>query len=319
MWQMRKLIVLLGVIGILVLTFLFFKNKYSEKIKTDPEKSLSALTTIDLSPNCKLYVVINSDSVWFEPFENVCSGAKSLSIEKKDFPNLFKQGVGNGSFISAEKASDINTSIVVSNNQPDHGGYLPVYQLIINPKTGEIKEYKTEVKAFIPEVPTKITKGNCWTTSLASPLNDKAWRCMTEHFIYDPCFETETGKIVCDSYPDDTSKAFTVDLEEPLPERATDSGGWRYYSKETPNNEDDFWVLELENGYKCYAMTGTLPFVNNQTFYYGCVGDGEAKYAGQVQTSTPVFTTTIVSEKVGYQEKVDWSKFQDMKIVKVWK
>lgn len=196
---------------------------------------------------------------------------------------------------------------------------LGVYYFYQPPKTGGVKESKTEVEIFTPEIPSKTVKGSCMGNSLASPLNDRAWRCIIDEFISDPCFETDTGKVICDSFPNDSSKAVALDLEKALPERTNNTGGWRYYSKETPNNDNDYWILELENGYKCYAMTGTLPFINKQTFYYNCAGNGEAMYAGQVQASTPVFTTTIVSEKLSLEKNVDSSKFQDVKIYRVWK
>ena len=147
------------------------------------------------------YIVINPENIWVEPFENVCSDAKSFSIEKSQHPDLFKQGVANESFISAEKSLDPNFSLVISNNQPDHGGYLPVYQLAVNPKTGEVKEYKTDIQTYTPAVPTKTVKGDCWVSSLASPLNDNAWRCTVGKFIYDPCFELSGGKVVCHPVP----------------------------------------------------------------------------------------------------------------------
>ena len=79
---MRRLIVLLIAIGVIVSAFFFIKNRTQKTNQNNNlEKPLSAQTTVDLSPNCKLYIVINSDSVWVEPYENICSNAKSFSIE----------------------------------------------------------------------------------------------------------------------------------------------------------------------------------------------------------------------------------------------
>jgi hypothetical protein len=136
------LIVLLISAAFLGFNYIQGRTSKTEKV-SNIEKPLSTLTIVKLTANCNLYVVINPDSVWFDPFENVCAN-NSFSIEKSQYPELFKQGVSNSSFISVEKTSDPDLTLIVSNNQPDHGGYLPVYQLTVNLKTHEVKEYKSE-------------------------------------------------------------------------------------------------------------------------------------------------------------------------------
>ena len=39
---------------------------------------------------------------------------------------------------------------------------------------------------------TQTVRGHCWTGSLASPRRD-AWRCLSGNFIYDPCFQLDSG------------------------------------------------------------------------------------------------------------------------------
>lgn len=102
-----------------------------------PDSRLDSMITLSASQG-PLYIVIFKDEVSFGPFE---SPYKSFSISKKDYPDLFKQGVANSSFISAEVSKDSKTGnslVVLSNNQPDHGGYSSTYQLIINPLNGEV-------------------------------------------------------------------------------------------------------------------------------------------------------------------------------------
>lgn len=147
------LVTILETIIIVILSVGWYKSTHNQTInpssqgpnqatKANNEKPLSTLTIIKLTENCNLYIEINPDSVWFDPFENVCSD-NSFSIERAQYPNLFKQGVANSSFISVEKTNDEDLTLILSNNQPDHGGYLPVYQLSINLKTREVKEYKS--------------------------------------------------------------------------------------------------------------------------------------------------------------------------------
>lgn len=138
-----KAVLLVTVLCVIAALGFYYTQRQSSKTETpnNTEEPLSALTAIKLTADCNLYVLINPDSVWIEPFENVCSNGKSFSIEKNQYPKLFQQGVVNSSFISIEKTSDPDLILIVSNNQPDHGGYSPTYQLKVNPKTGEIKEF----------------------------------------------------------------------------------------------------------------------------------------------------------------------------------
>lgn len=191
--------------------------------------------------------------------------------------------------------------------------------------TGEVKEYKTKIETYAPkEIPSEIQKGKCWTTSLASPFNSNAWRCMTGNYIHDPCFEIKGGKIICNVTPGNEKQGFQLSLEEKLPERNSDNmgKGWRYYSQKNPQEENDYWILELENGYKCFAMTGTPPFINNQSFYYYCLDKNDRdvnKYAGEVSKTNTVWTTVIAPGDYAEKQNVDRSKFEEVKISRVWK
>jgi len=138
------LIILLISVAFLGFNYIQSQTHKTEKVSSI-EKPLSTLTIVKLTANCNLYVVINPDSIWFDSFENMCSTNSPFSIEKAQYPDLFKQGVANSSFISIEKTNEADLTLIVSNNQPDHGGYSPVYQLMVNLKTHEVKEYKSEV------------------------------------------------------------------------------------------------------------------------------------------------------------------------------
>lgn len=113
----------------------------NQDIAFSSEKPLSTLTRITVAKDCDLYVIVNSDNIMLDPFEKGCNGYP-LSIDESKYPKLFKQGVANSSFISAEMDKNADMIIVLSNNQPDHGGYSPVYQLAVDLKSSEVREIK---------------------------------------------------------------------------------------------------------------------------------------------------------------------------------
>lgn len=110
-----------------------------DKELSNIEKPLSTLTIMRLTEDCDLYYIINSDSIWFDEFEKDCK-SYNFSIYKDQYPKLFKQGIANSSFISVEKDRDQDTTLTISNYQPNHGGYTPVYQLTVDLNTLKISE-----------------------------------------------------------------------------------------------------------------------------------------------------------------------------------
>lgn len=138
---MKKVFITLIIFG---LGFMFgiLVNKLSPTKITEnpiPDTRLDTLISLD-TPQGILDISVYKDEIYFEPFENVASPYKSFSISKDGYPELFKQGVANSSFISAKVVKDEKSGkslVIVSNNQPDHGGYLPTYQLTINPIEGK--------------------------------------------------------------------------------------------------------------------------------------------------------------------------------------
>lgn len=187
-----------------------------------------------------------------------------FTIKKADYPELFKQGVANSSFISVVSSED-KSEIIISNNQPDHGSYSIVYKLIFNPVTKKIIQVpstKTEIIEYKQTyIPKNSKKGKCWNPSIASS-GSNAWRCMTDEFIHDPCFETDSGQVVCgiDSEKED---AFELKLTEPLPKQRNDN-----------TREPSYWKIELENGLNCYVFTGTAGNLNNEYVYHYCPPNG---------------------------------------------
>lgn len=106
------------------------------------DNRLNTVITLN-TPDGILDIAVYPDEVYFQPFENVASPFKSFTILKTEYPKLFEQRVANLSFISAKDIVDEKTGktlVIVSNNQPDHGAYSMVYQLVVDPTDGRVIE-----------------------------------------------------------------------------------------------------------------------------------------------------------------------------------
>jgi hypothetical protein len=121
-------------------------------------------------------------------------------------------------------------------------------------------------------VPKKSKEGFCWTTSIASNL-EKRWRCSTvDKYIYDPCFETDSGQVVCDVDSEIEGSGFELKLTEPL-------------RKESKNNDSSeytrYYKIELQNGLDCYLQTGTADEINNELTFYYCTEENTHLLGGR--------------------------------------
>jgi len=108
-----------------------------------------------------------------------------------------------------------------------------------------------------------LTRGSCWTSSIADSADNDAWRCMSANYIYDPCFappdESDVIKVACAENP--WSGIEMLDLTKPLAFSAwgTPSGG-----KSLP------WIMQLANGDSCGLITGAAGGTAGMTLNYGC-------------------------------------------------
>lgn len=140
------------------------------------------------------------------------------------------------------------------------GCSLPAPVTISPPQDAEITT--TQVIRVVPAaIPAETRAGSCWTNAL-SVARDDAWRCMTAGgAIYDPCFTSPANLgepvVVCGIDPAQGSSGFVLALSEPLPApQITES--------------DQPWLVELENGVFCRAITGSRPAKGAQAATYGC-------------------------------------------------
>lgn len=181
------------------------------------------------------------------------------------------------------------------------------------PQVDKTTEEKTEVIKYKQSyVPKESKPGECWTISSTATSNDKAWRCMSGDFIYDPCFETETNQIVCNVDPELPESGFELKLTKPLPER----GG---YDKEEAKKWS--WIVKLQNGLICEAISGTAGTADGENFYYACnrenivilgyldkggpLWKAKAAYISENEDKDALFTLKIL-------------KSEELNIIKVW-
>jgi hypothetical protein len=115
-----------------------------------------------------------------------------------------------------------------------------------------------------PLVPITATRrGSCWEGSVAVQ-DPHAYRCMSGNYIHDPCFSSEaaSGEVVCVSAP--WPSGTILKLTRPLP--PSQMGG----------PVDPTWALELTNGDRCVAITGTAETVAGIAMSWGCKPGAEA-------------------------------------------
>lgn len=119
----------------------------------------------------------------------------------------------------------------------------------------------TIVEDFVPGniVQTDFLNGECWASIASS--SDTAYRCTdNDHTIYDPCFEFQTGKVACYRDPDEPATAVISAVGDVM---NTDDRS--YEADRLP------WVSVLEDGTRCYVMTGTGMPIDGTTYHLSCV------------------------------------------------
>jgi len=170
--------------------------------------------------------------------------------------------------------------------------------------SGNNKE-KTEVIEYEQTyIPKEIEHGYCWTDSIATFSNDKAWRCTTDNNVYDPCFETDTGQVVCGVSPEIPESGFELKLTKTLPK--IDRVGKKYGEK--------FWRFELQNGLICGAITGTAGIIGEEYYSFAC--DKNAVLIGDYGQSNQQWKVKVVYLS---DDRLKINKSEVLNIVRAWK
>lgn len=99
--------------------------------------------------------------------------------------------------------------------------------------------------------------GSCWTSSIAAPVR-RAYRCFAANQILDPCFVTSARATNALCLLNPWGPAQRLRLTAPLPKQA---------SALEPSRP---WALELGNGARCIAVTGTAPAAAGVSLAYSC-------------------------------------------------
>jgi eukaryotic-like serine/threonine-protein kinase len=132
--------------------------------------------------------------------------------------------------------------------------------------------------------------GECWTSSIVVPI-PTAYRCLVDDDIVDPCFapqpQTTPATVACVSTP--WSTALVVSLTKPLPKPAVIG---------TAANP---WAVELANGARCVAATGTVQSVKGVALNLLCP-DGLA--AGGLDNKRPTWTVKYGTASAGHLTSV---------------
>ncbi len=136
--------------------------------------------------------------------------------------------------------------------------------------------YRSDGRPAVPS--TRTQDGYCWDSSLAA-AGPTAFRCFSaggdSGQILDPCFAPATGTpttVLC--VDDPWSRATTLHLTRALP--APVSG-----EAERP------WAIQLADGARCVASTGTVPTVGGVNLSYHC---SDRTAAALAQVGTPAWT-----------------------------
>jgi hypothetical protein len=105
---------------------------------------------------------------------------------------------------------------------------------------------------------TATRGGDCWTGSLAAQRSD-AWRCMSRHLIYDPCFAAS---------PD----AITVlcPVHGPWDPRVLELDGVALDASVANRDRPSAWALQLTNGLRCGFLTGATSAIGNLRANFVC-------------------------------------------------
>jgi hypothetical protein len=115
----------------------------------------------------------------------------------------------------------------------------------------------------------QVVHGQCWTTSIAAPGAD-AYRCFQGNKILDPCFAPAgpgtPAELACLETP--WSRALMLRVNGKLPAPSTG---------EVPARP---WAIQLQDGLRCVASTGTVPAVAGVNLTYHCTDGGNAALAG---------------------------------------
>lgn len=291
-------IVLFGLICLIFLGYFLFSTTYSTiygeirfPAARGPSQTICAINTLTQKETCIEDENFNKNGLKIKPgiytIYSIVNDEKSDErwdnlVGYKAFYNEYvKEGCGN--YLTTYQEKKEKCDQLKMNINPITIYALP-FKKIDGIKfdwfnSGEYEEKKeslkskTEVISFQPlSIPKNRKEGFCWSPSIASNL-EKRWRCSTsDHGIYDPCFETESGQVVCDVETNVEGSGFELKLTEPLPVESKNNNSTEYTR---------YYKIELQNGVDCYLETGTASTINDELSFYYCSEENTHLLGGQ--------------------------------------
>ncbi len=160
-----------------------------------------------------------------------------------------------------------------------------------NQSVSQIKS--TQVIKYVPStVSSSIKKesGDCFSSSIAAPYRQDAYRCMVGNAISDPCFQIPGSKdLLCgsDQVSANVTSTFLLSLIKDLPKFQIPSS--------IPANWA--WRVQLSDGVICTPFTGTRPFTaTGDVAIYACNGGAnESMIFGDLNNTNPLWTAKVGS------------------------
>jgi len=164
--------------------------------------------------------------------------------------------------------------------------------------------YPTQVMVFKPALPENVQSksGYCFSESIAYTRSG-AWRCMVDNTIYDPCFNSDDGSVICDANPITYQSGFVLKLTKPLPVSNSDSTHPMFLSQ-----YNNGWIIKLADGSFCRPYTGSLPIVNQVAVKYSCSDSSNCSNNGNCPYMTGLLDS-ITTGKVWTATKIFYSVF----------
>lgn len=111
-----------------------------------------------------------------------------------------------------------------------------------------------------------LSEADCWIGSISTNRSD-AFRCSSDNFISDPCFEDPItfSTVTCPSNPND---------KNPARYKAKIDSKYRNDPEKNPGFNSP-WYIIMSDGSECRILTGTSIIVADKRYDYSCVGGEE--------------------------------------------
>lgn len=153
--------------------------------------------------------------------------------------------------------------------------------------------------------------GSCWTNSLTAFGREDAWRCVSDNWIADPCFQLagNSNVVICSPDPIKDDPGFTMTLAELLPTVDIPDAAAESYA----NNG---WAVRLADGNACYFAAGATFALGDDRANYGCM-EGDWYIMGDLIPGT-IWQAKLATVTMG-ENGAELKDSKTVDVVTVWK